>query len=206
MLGLTSQRIGDHAPVVVSISTVPMSHMSRPTAENSNMLISIVYRQRVLRFFDPQQKLLKSTLIFSACTLFIQWQANSGQSLISKSNIGQEFPCGSVVRNPPVNAGDVSLIPGLGRSPGDGHCNPLQHSCLGNPMDREVCQVTVYGVTRVRHDSVTKQQHKLKGYKSLTKNYSNYPMIHYSLIRYVKNQGSRQRTLMFYIPNILVWF
>ena len=44
-----------------------------------------------------------------------------------------------VVKNPPVNAGDlrdVGLIPGSGRSPGGGHGNPLQYSCLENPMDR----------------------------------------------------------------------
>ena len=44
------------------------------------------------------------------------------------------------VKNPPANAGDirdVGVIPELGRSPGDGHGNPLQHTCLGNPMDRE---------------------------------------------------------------------
>ena len=47
------------------------------------------------------------------------------------------FPDGSVVKNLPVNAGDAGLIPGLGRSPGEGNGNPLQYSCLGNPMDRE---------------------------------------------------------------------
>ena len=44
-----------------------------------------------------------------------------------------------VVKNPPANAGDVKAagsIPGLGRSPGGGHGNPLQYSCLENPMDR----------------------------------------------------------------------
>ena len=44
-----------------------------------------------------------------------------------------------VVKNPPANAGDVrdvGLIPGWGRSPGEGHGNPLQYSCLENPMDR----------------------------------------------------------------------
>ena len=41
-----------------------------------------------------------------------------------------------MVKNLSVNAGDVGLIPGLGRSPGDGNGNPLQYSCLGNPMDR----------------------------------------------------------------------
>ena len=50
------------------------------------------------------------------------------------------FPHGSVVENPPANAGDTGdagSIPGLGRSPGVGNGNPLQYSCLGNPMDRE---------------------------------------------------------------------
>ena len=43
---------------------------------------------------------------------------------------------GSVVKNLPANTGDASLIPGSGRSPGEGNDNPLQYSCLGNPMDR----------------------------------------------------------------------
>ena len=46
------------------------------------------------------------------------------------------FPGGSVVKNLPANAGDVSSVPGLGRSPGEGNGNPLQYSCLGNPLDR----------------------------------------------------------------------
>ena len=55
------------------------------------------------------------------------------------------FPGGSVVKNPPANAGDVGLIPGLGRTPGEGNGNPLQYSCLGNPMDRGTWQAI--GVT-----------------------------------------------------------
>ena len=58
------------------------------------------------------------------------------------------FPGGSVVKNPPANAGDVGLIPGSGRSPGEGNGNPLQYSCLGNPMDREAWWATVHGVTK----------------------------------------------------------
>ena len=46
------------------------------------------------------------------------------------------FPGGVVVKNPPANAGDSDLIPGLGRSSGEGNGNPLQYSCLGNSMDR----------------------------------------------------------------------
>ena len=46
------------------------------------------------------------------------------------------FPGGSVVKNPPASAGDLGLIPGSGRSSGEGNGNPLQYSCLGNPMGR----------------------------------------------------------------------
>ena len=57
---------------------------------------------------------------------------------------------GSVVKNPPATVGgarDMSLIPGLERSsPGGGHGNPLQYSCLENPMDREAWQATVHEV------------------------------------------------------------
>ena len=51
------------------------------------------------------------------------------------------------VKNLPANAGDLGLIPGLGRSPGEGNGNPLQYSFLENPMDRGAWQVTVHGVT-----------------------------------------------------------
>ena len=52
-----------------------------------------------------------------------------------------------MVKNPPVNAGDTGLIPGSGRSPGEGNGNLLQYSCLGSPMDRGAWWATVHGVT-----------------------------------------------------------
>ena len=52
------------------------------------------------------------------------------------SVLNEGFPGGSVVKNLLANAGDAGLIPGLGRSPGVGNGNPLQYSCLENPMDR----------------------------------------------------------------------
>ena len=60
-----------------------------------------------------------------------------------------------VVKNPPTSAGDltnVGLIPGLGRSAGGEHENPLQYSCLENPMDRGVGGLQSVGSHRVRHD------------------------------------------------------
>ena len=52
-----------------------------------------------------------------------------------------------MVKNPPANA-DVGSIPGLERSPEGGNGNPLQYSCLGNPMDRGAWWATVHGVTK----------------------------------------------------------
>ena len=61
------------------------------------------------------------------------------------------FPDGSVVKSLPANAGDVSSIPGLGKSPGGGHGNSLQYSCLENPME-EPAWLPSIGLQRVRHD------------------------------------------------------
>ena len=66
-----------------------------------------------------------------------------------------------MVNNLPANAGDaggMGLIPGLGRFPGGGHGNPLQYSCLENPVDREAWKATVLGITRVRPDLATQHQ------------------------------------------------
>ena len=68
----------------------------------------------------------------------------------------QSFPGGSVGEESACNAGDTGLIPGSGRSPGEGNGNPLQYSCLGNPMDRGAQPVAVHGVIRVGHDLATK--------------------------------------------------
>ena len=52
--------------------------------------------------------------------------------------------------------GDLGSIPGSGRSPGEANGNPVQYSCLENPVDRGAWQATVHGVTRVRHNLATK--------------------------------------------------
>ena len=60
------------------------------------------------------------------------------------------FPGGSVVKNLLANAGDVDSIPDLRRSPGEGNGNPLQYSCLRNPMDRGAWWAVVHGVAKSR--------------------------------------------------------
>ena len=65
--------------------------------------------------------------------------------------------CGcSVGKESAYSAGDLGSTPGSGRSPGEGNGNPLQYSCLENPMDRGAWRATVHGVTRNRHDLATK--------------------------------------------------
>ena len=86
------------------------------------------------------------------------------------------FPGGSAVKNLPPNAGDTGLIPGLGRSPAIGNGNPLQYSCLENPMDRGAWWATVHQVaksqTQLRDFTFTFKETKdlyIENYKTLMK-------------------------------------
>ena len=64
--------------------------------------------------------------------------------------MAQGFPAGSAVTESACHAGDTGSIPGLGRSPGEGNGDPLQSSCLGNPMDRGAWWAAVHGVAESR--------------------------------------------------------
>ena len=80
------------------------------------------------------------------------------------------FPGSSVGKESAYNAGDPGSIPGLGRSPGEGNGNPLQYSCLENPMNCTLPGSSVHGVARIGLNSATKPQgHKTPG--SETKNF-----------------------------------
>ena len=76
------------------------------------------------------------------------------KTIIKTTNRG--FPHSSVGKESAFSAGNPGSIPGSGRSPGGRHGNPLQYSCLENPMDRGAWWATVHWVKRVRHDWVTK--------------------------------------------------
>ena len=92
--------------------------------------------------------------------LLVQRSKQSGEkkgnlSLVSSTGkVG--FLCSSVGKESAYNAGDLGLIPGLGRSSGEGNGNPLQYSCLENPMDCSLPGSSVHGVTRVGHNLVAK--------------------------------------------------
>ena len=66
------------------------------------------------------------------------------------------FPGGTVVKNLLANKGDTGLISMSGKSPGEGNGNPLQYSCLENPMDRGAWWAIVHEIPRVGHELVTK--------------------------------------------------
>ena len=83
--------------------------------------------------------------------LMLLWQLSSpSTSVETVCSSARSFQVVPVVKNLPANAGDIrdmSLIPGSGRSPGRGNGNPLQYSCLENPMDWGALQTTVHRVT-----------------------------------------------------------
>ena len=81
------------------------------------------------------------------CPVLLPWNPVSAD---------QGFPGGSDAKEPACNEGDLDLIPGSGRSPGEGNGNPLQYSCLENPMDRGAWRATVHGVIT---ESDTTNQH-----------------------------------------------
>ena len=60
-----------------------------------------------------------------------------------------------MIKNLPANAGDLGLIPGWGRPPGEGKDNPFQYSCLENPMDKGAWQATVHGVEELDMTELT---------------------------------------------------
>ena len=72
------------------------------------------------------------------------------------------FPGDSVIKTPPANAGDMGSTPGSGRSPGEGNGHPLQHSCLGNPMDGGAWWAIIHGVTK-ELDTIQQQNNAKAG-------------------------------------------
>ena len=84
----------------------------------------------------------------------LTWRDPRSPAWFLKNTDTYVFLVGSVVKNPPANAGDMGSIPGLGRPPEEGNGNPLQYSCLRNPTDREAWQATVRGV--VKESGMTK--------------------------------------------------
>ena len=98
---------------------------------------------------------VKGSRLPGACTPLSEWldlradRAAHYPSLFAEG-LGRGYPGGSEVKAFVCNAGDLGSIPGSGRSPGEGNGNPLQYSCLENPMDGGAWWATVHGITKSR--------------------------------------------------------
>ena len=95
--------------------------------------------------------------------------------LFSSSSLSaMGFPGGAEVKASACNAGDLGLIPGLGRSPGEGNGNPLQYPCLENPMDGGAWWASVHGVAKSRtrlSDFISLSLHSLSAIKVVSSAY-----------------------------------
>ena len=89
--------------------------------------------------FQAEVKAVKGTK--TQISKYLEWKVKDLElnSVCSEGSASKESAC---------NAGDLGSIPGSGKFPGGGHDNPLQHSCLENPMDREAWWATVHGVIK----------------------------------------------------------
>ena len=118
------------------------------------MVTEIFYRNNGFHFLQKE----KPNPAIAKCLQLFPIQPPRGNSplmsLTSTSNStisNQGFPCGSEGKESACNAGDLSWIPGLDRSPGKENGNPLQYSCLENPMDRGAWRATVHRVAKSGH-------------------------------------------------------
>ena len=130
---------------------------------HSNMYITVCEIDRQSRFYAWDRALRTGALGWPWGTGWGgRWEGGSGwgthvHQWLIHVNVWQKPPqyCKVISlqlkkkkKNPSTNSGDPCSIPGAGRSPGEGHGNPLQNSCLGNLMDRGAWQATVYGISK----------------------------------------------------------
>ena len=90
-----------------------------------------------------------------SCKMSSATNQSRGPSTAARSGAtaSMGFPGGAAVNSPPASEGDArdaGSVPGSGRPLGGGNGNPLQYSCLGNPMDRGACWATVLGVAKIQ--------------------------------------------------------
>jgi len=111
--------------------------------ENNPALFLIYTQSDILIFFSHN-------IFQSIVSCFSLYWVTQSLSSIYGGIYGKDWhlPHGTVVKNLPASAGDVGLILGSGRSPGEGNGNPLKYFCLGNPMDTGAWGATVHQVTK----------------------------------------------------------
>ena len=116
-------------------------------------LTSSIHRGWKIRRFQKELAIWRAGHLLVGRTLSVDTNAGEARSVIYISPRALEgFPGGSDGKEAACKAGDLGSIPGLGRSPGGGHGNPLQYSCLENPMDREPGGLQSMGSKRAGYD------------------------------------------------------
>ena len=107
----------------------------------------------LLQYHNSKASILQSSAFFIVQLSHPYMTTGKTIALTRQILVGRGFPGGTRGKEPPANAGDIrdtNLIPGSGRSPGGGHGNPPQYSCLENPMDRGAWWAAVHGVAKSR--------------------------------------------------------
>ena len=126
---------------ILHCASLGLSYKARPL--HQTLLPSLQILSSFSQF--PYLVWIETETARSGASKYLQTRSN-----FMLNNLPPGFPGGSVVKNLPTNAGDAGLIPGSGRSPGRGHGNTLQYSCLENPLDREAWWATVHRITKSR--------------------------------------------------------
>ena len=128
---------------------------SLPCMGSTDLRPPVVLSSVVLKFLLESSPTRSVPTLLKTPWLWLSFQPPALGLHLPTSQRPLGFPCSSVGKESTCNAGDPGSIPRSGRSPGEGNGNPLQYSCLENPMDRGAWWATVHGVTRVRHDWAT---------------------------------------------------
>ena len=118
-------------------------------------LLSVLFLSTIAHV-GSHSSLLKMWPFFSFQTATLRPCRVESCTTFGKFSTTQPRIYSSVSKESACNAGDPGSCPGLGRSPGEGNGNPLQYSCLENPMDRGAWRAMAHGVERVGHDLATK--------------------------------------------------
>jgi len=127
--------------------------VSSPTFYARNWLFFFSVKEQIVNVLGFVSQEAKSRILWKYLhykrenRLYFSWQNLKYTKNREKKNRGS-FPGGSEVKASACNVGDMGSIPGLGRSPGEGNGNPLQYSCLENPMDGGAWWATVHGVAK----------------------------------------------------------
>ena len=160
---------GQHTGVSASVSVLPMNIQSWfPLGIDwFDLLVVQGTLKSLLQYHNSKASILQSSAFFIVQLSHPYMTTGKTIALTRQILVGRGFPGGTRGKEPPANAGDIrdtNLIPGSGRSPGGGHGNPPQYSCLENPMDRGACWATVHRVTqswtRLKHTHTHTHTHR----------------------------------------------